>query len=171
MTIGAFLYYILQLIAVHFVLEIEIQRIFQKWKARVRKMLLKYRAPYIEKKYSFPPKKNLSLFFIPEFYDSYSNPLLGILIFMFLGLIILIGTPARNNKLIKLYSFLFSVISLWAGLLLCFLFNKSQAGFQFLFNFPSLNLYNIELSFGIDGISIIFILLTLFTFPLCFLAA
>lgn len=128
-------------------------------------------APKNYKPYKPYNSKNYFVIFTPTFFELNSNILAGLILFMFFGLFILIVTPFHKSKLIKLYSFLFSLLSLFAGLFLCLFFNKAQAGFQFLFNFPSLSLYNIELSFGIDGIAIIFLLLTLFTFPLCFLAS
>lgn len=63
-------------------------------------------------------------------------------------------------------SFAGLLVGIWATLL----FDKTVPGFQFLSSHPVLPSYNLSLTFGADGISMVFLLLTLFIFPVCFLA-
>jgi NADH:ubiquinone oxidoreductase subunit 4 (subunit M) len=64
-----------------------------------------------------------------------------------------------------------SLAALLVGVLGCFFFNLSAVGFQFLVTLPTFLQNNLTLSFGADGLSMVFLLLTLFVFPVCFLAA
>jgi NADH:ubiquinone oxidoreductase subunit 4 (subunit M) len=50
-------------------------------------------------------------------------------------------------------------------------FDKSLAGFQYISAYHVLPNYNLALTFGVDGLSMVFLLLTLFVFPVSFLAA
>jgi len=50
-------------------------------------------------------------------------------------------------------------------------FDKLTSGFQWISEYPLLPPYNLYFPIGMDGISALFLLLTLFTFPLLFLAA
>jgi len=56
-------------------------------------------------------------------------------------------------------------IHLWAS------FDNSLLGFQKIINLPLLSEYNFSLMLGVDGFSLIFLLLTAFLFPICFLAS
>lgn len=64
--------------------------------------------------------------------------------------------------------------SIWVfllGVYTCLYFDKATTGFQFPIEFNYVPEYNLALSFGVDGLSMVFLLLTLFTFPFLFLAA
>jgi NADH-quinone oxidoreductase subunit M len=50
-------------------------------------------------------------------------------------------------------------------------FDYDTSGFFFLFNLPVLENYNIFCTFGVDGISLFFLLITVLLFPICFLAS
>lgn len=100
---------------------------------------------------------------------SFSIPL--ILLVLSLGLIILQALPETNIKAVRLVALGLSLIALAIGVFSCLAFNFSLAGFQFLTTFPTFMSSNVTLSFGVDGLSMIFLLLTLFVFPVCFLAA
>ena len=79
--------------------------------------------------------------------------------------------PADRETLGKLTTLGLSIWALFLGVYACLFFDKSTAGFQFPVEFTYLSQYNLALSFGVDGISMVFLLLTLFTFPFLFVAA
>lgn len=64
-----------------------------------------------------------------------------------------------------------SVVGLLVGLYMGYTFDKSIAGFQSISAYGVLPNYNLALTFGVDGLSMVFLLLTLFIFPVSFLAA
>ena len=64
-----------------------------------------------------------------------------------------------------------STLALAVGVLSCLAFDKSNLGFQFLFFCYVIPYYNIALTFGADGLSMVFLLLTLFIFPVLFLSS
>ena len=78
--------------------------------------------------------------------------------------------PAHRIEVIRMFSLLASFAALFIGLLSCLSFNQSF-GFQFLFRVDLIEQYNLSLTLGADGISMVFLLLTLFVFPVCFLTA
>jgi len=80
-----------------------------------------------------------------------------------------VGFSLRNWVVLYL---IFSGFCLYYTLYLILLFDRSLLGFQFLHKFALLEEhYNLCLAFGIDGISLSFLFLTAFIFPLCYLAA
>jgi NADH:ubiquinone oxidoreductase subunit 4 (subunit M) len=54
------------------------------------------------------------------------------------------------------------------GIASCLNFNQSMVGFQFLLHYEAAPLNNLTFTLGADGISMVFLLLTLFVFPICF---
>ena len=69
----------------------------------------------------------------------------------------------------KLFGFFVSVLIFLISLVFFFLFDHSTSDFQFLTVFCLLSNQNLSVTFGIDGISIFFLVLTTFLVPLCFL--
>lgn len=98
----------------------------------------------------------------------YQNPLVWLVFILFSGFIFLITT---SRVYIHLIALILSLFVLFLGVVICLMFNKAVSTFQFVFFLPGYGAYNISLAFGLDGISLIFLMLTLFTFPLCFLSA
>ena len=91
-----------------------------------------------------------------------------ILIFGIVGLIFI---PSNQKLLLRQYAlgitslvFVFSLF-LWLG------FDQSTSKFQFVVDWLWLPLANINLTLGVDGISLFFVLLTTLIFPLCLLAS
>jgi NADH:ubiquinone oxidoreductase subunit 4 (subunit M) len=85
----------------------------------------------------------------------------------------LIATPYSNDdqtggRIAALES---SVGAAVIGALMCFKFNASVVGFQFLVTALGGFSNNLTFSFGADGLSMVFLVLTLFTFPVCILSA
>ena len=88
-------------------------------------------------------------------------PIFGIFVLFFL----------KDERDIKNFSVFYSFFIFIISLFLWIYFDKSASEFQFSFNYDWLNNYNIYFSFGIDGISIFFIITTTFLIPICFLAS
>jgi NADH-quinone oxidoreductase subunit M len=84
------------------------------------------------------------------------------------GLALLLVLPEKTAAAIATG---ISLIGLVLGLHAALVFDKSLAGFQMLSSYEILSAYNLSLTLGADGLSLVFLLLTLFVFPVCFLAA
>jgi len=96
-----------------------------------------------------------------------SNLLLITIIIPFVGSLFILVFPLKSY--VKEVSFLFSIVTFYISLFLWIFFDNSAASFQFVSSFVWLDTINYQISFGIDGISLFFILLTTFLIPLCFL--
>jgi NADH-quinone oxidoreductase subunit M len=101
----------------------------------------------------------------------FQSPLVTIIALLSLALGICVLLPAAQVATLRLVVLFTSRLVLFVGVCAAASFNKAQAGFQFLTRVNRLSEYNLSFTLGVDGISRIFILLTLFIFPLCFLAA
>jgi NADH-quinone oxidoreductase subunit M len=103
-------------------------------------------------------------------FSSFISNLLPILIFfpIFLGGLVF---SVSSNYFDKCRSVRFwaSAICFILSLVLWALFDQSRASFQFSYSIFWLSSINIEFSLGIDGISLLFIVLTTFLIPLCIL--
>jgi len=77
----------------------------------------------------------------------------------------------NNNKLIRTIATYSTSITFFISIFLLFLFDKSTIYFQGLQEFKWLDFLNINFVIGIDGISLFFILLTTFLFPICILSS
>jgi NADH-quinone oxidoreductase subunit M len=64
-----------------------------------------------------------------------------------------------------------SLLALAIGLMLGLSFDKAAVGYQFMSTAGTVVEYNSAFTFGVDGLSYVFLVLTLFTFPFLFLAA
>jgi NADH-quinone oxidoreductase subunit M len=100
----------------------------------------------------------------------FQQPLIALVVFLFTSFSFLLILPSERPDVIRIFSLAVSFIALFIGLLSCLSFNQSF-GFQFLFRLNVLPQYNLSLTLGADGISMVFLLLTLFVFPVCFLTA
>ena len=99
------------------------------------------------------------------------NILFYLLVLPLIGVLILLQTPSWNTQLLRLQALSVSFITFLVSLLLWVWFDKSTAKFQFvdqIFWVPSLNL---NLTMGIDGISLFLVILTTLLIPLCILAS
>jgi len=88
-----------------------------------------------------------------------------------LGLLFLLFIPQNNIYSLRIFSLLFSgfVLILSTILFVSFDFNNSNIQFYTYFNFLSSENLNIDFYFGLDGISILFFVLTTFLIFLCVL--
>lgn len=99
------------------------------------------------------------------------NPLLAILVILCAGFILTLGLSAARVTDIRRTALFSSTLALLVGLLSCLDFDRANIGFQFIHRFNVIPQYNMTFTLGADGLSLIFLLLTLFIFPPLFLAA
>lgn len=99
------------------------------------------------------------------------NPLSFISLLLAVTLIFTLILPAREITTIKYVITLSSALALVMGLVTCFAFDKAFPGFQFLSSLNFIPQYNLGFSLGVDGLSMVFLVLTLFIFPILFLSA
>jgi NADH-quinone oxidoreductase subunit M len=94
--------------------------------------------------------------------------IIGILPLISAGLIALIST--KNNELIKRSTFLATVFVAIASIFMAFSFDKNSDQLQFTQNNSWISAFNINFSLGIDGISLVLILLSTILVPIVILA-
>jgi len=88
-------------------------------------------------------------------------PVLGILLLMFI--------PSKNSKLLKITALNFSSLPFLGFLLVWVYFKNSIAQFQFVTKIYWMPFLNLNLTLGVDGISLFFLLLTTLLIPICIL--
>jgi proton-translocating NADH-quinone oxidoreductase chain M len=101
----------------------------------------------------------------------FKNLLLFILFSPIIGVLFLIVNPKQEEERMKFIALFSSCTSFLFSLILWGLFNKSVSSFQFVIQFfwwPELNL---NFTLGVDGISLLFLLLNTFLIPLCILSS
>lgn len=100
------------------------------------------------------------------------NNILSILIFLpiILSLPILFFKK-ENETLIKAYALGVTIITFIASLFLYFSFNPANGDFQFVEKTMWISLFNTHYFLGIDGISLLLVVLSTFIMPLCILAS
>ena len=86
-----------------------------------------------------------------------------------IGLLIFFLIPEWNFRVLRFFALFFTLIIFFFSLLFLFFFDSTYFGYQFLcqFNFW----FDLTFFFGLDGISLTFILLTTFVFPIILLSA
>lgn len=99
----------------------------------------------------------------------FKNILLINLMFPIIGIFLTLFVSSKETKIIKLIALNFSSLSFLGFLLLFIFFNKSIAHFQNIYKISFNLLFNLTFIIGFDGISLLFLLLTCFLFPLCLL--
>ena len=93
--------------------------------------------------------------------------LLILILIPIIGSLIICFIPREKNTLIKLIGLNTSLITFVLSLYLWIIFDNSTMDFQFINKIYWLPYYNLNLSLGIDGISLFFIILTTFLIPIC----
>lgn len=97
---------------------------------------------------------------------------LKILIWFLSGsVVVLYVLPSNLYKTYRIFSLFVTIIVLLITILMWVSFNKNSLAFQFTIFETWLAELNIHWTFGVDGISILFILLTVLIFPGCILAS
>jgi len=99
----------------------------------------------------------------------YENSLIYISALPLIGILLLIFTPAKNSNLLKIISLNFSSLPFIGFLLIWAFFKKSIAQFQFVTKICWIPMLNLNITLGIDGISLFFLLLTTMLIPICIL--
>jgi len=95
--------------------------------------------------------------------------LLLLILLPLLGSIIILFIPKEKILTIKKIGLNTSIITFVFSLYLWLEFDNSTSNFQFVHKLNWIPSYNLNLSLGIDGISLFFILLTTFLIPICIL--
>ena len=101
----------------------------------------------------------------------FSNPLLVIAALLTLALLVNLLLPTRFVAISRYVALTASILALLLGITLCLAFDKSDIGFQFANDLNYVHEYNLSFSLGVDGLSVIFLLLSLFIFPILYLSA
>ena len=99
------------------------------------------------------------------------NLLIYIFLFPIIGILFLIVVPSREKNLLKMIALNFSFFSFIGSLFLWGVFHKGTGAFQFVIQSSWFLGLNLNITLGIDGISIFFLLLTTLLIPLCLLAS
>ena len=99
----------------------------------------------------------------------YSNILLYITSIPLIGILILLFLKPEQKKLLKIISLNFSFLPFLGFLLVWSGFKKSIGTFQFVTKILWIPVLNLNITLGIDGISLFFLLLTTLLIPLCIL--
>ena len=97
------------------------------------------------------------------------NIILYLIFLPLIGVFSLLSISNFNKSLLKKLGLLVSSTTFLVSLLLWVWFDKSYGGFQFVTKIDWLPFLNINFVFGIDGISIFFIILTTFLIFICIL--
>ncbi len=99
-------------------------------------------------------------------------PLLSTLTFLpLVGALLLLLFKGEREKEIKATGTFFSILTFFASLLLLPNFQSEQAYFQFVENQEWIELFNVRYTMGIDGISLLLVLLTTFLTPIVMLSS
>lgn len=97
--------------------------------------------------------------------------LISILVIPVTGALLVFLMPSHNIKGIKQVSLFSTMLTFLLSLILWIEFDNSTSKFQFIKTIPWMYASNIDVSLGVDGISLFFILLTTFLIPLCILTS
>ena len=90
---------------------------------------------------------------------------------LFVGLIVLLLTPAKEKKILKQVALTSSFTAFVYSLLFWLNFDNLEPNFQFIEQFTWIEGANVNFYLGLDGISLFFIILSTFLIPLCLLGS
>ena len=99
----------------------------------------------------------------------FENLLIYILILPLIGSVLLLFISSSNSKLLKLTALNFSSLPFLGSLLVWAYFKQSIGQFQFVTKIYWMSNLNLNITLGIDGISLFFLLLTTMLIPICIL--
>lgn len=100
-----------------------------------------------------------------------TSPLLTIVSVLSLAFFYALIIGAKHIVVIRQLCLFASLVALFIGVLMGLSFDKGAVGYQFMSSFSFIAEYNAALALGVDGLSFVFLILTLATFPVLFLAA
>jgi NADH-quinone oxidoreductase subunit M len=92
------------------------------------------------------------------------------LIPLIFGIFILIAKPTTDTRDVIGVGLVITITQLITTGELYYYYDKSQFGYQYVCQIPLIEEYNLIFSMGLDGCSLLFIILTVFILPLCILA-
>jgi NADH-quinone oxidoreductase subunit M len=98
-------------------------------------------------------------------------PLLTLLLFMPLAGVVLVALSPRNDALLKRLGLLASGATFVISLVVFARFETGEASFQLVERLDWVKGWGISYHLGIDGISLLLVMLTTLLFPICFLAS
>ena len=98
-------------------------------------------------------------------------PLLSLLVLTPLAGVAFVAVAPRNERLLRRLGLVFSGIAFVVSLVVYARFDASAAGFQFVERVDWVKEWGISYHLGIDGVSLLLVMLTTFLFPICFLAS
>lgn len=101
----------------------------------------------------------------------FQNPLAAISILLAVTLVFTLVLPTKYVAVTRYVILASSLLALFMGVAACLAFDKADIGFQFLASLNFIPEYNLSFTLGADGLSMVFLLLTLFIFPILFLSA
>ena len=99
------------------------------------------------------------------------NFLVYLLTIPLVGVLCLILIPKSKHDILKKFALSISCLTFFCSLIVWVIFNKSIGTFQFVTKCLWANSLNLNLTLGIDGISLFFLLLTTLLIPLCLLVS
>lgn len=102
-------------------------------------------------------------------YLNLNNILLINILLPIIGIIFISFISSKQTRIIKLIALNLSNLSFLGFLYLLCNFNKAFVKFQFILKLPLILLFNFNILFGIDGISILFVILTTLLIIICIL--
>lgn len=97
------------------------------------------------------------------------NLLVYLLVLPLFGVLLLLYTPSSDIKSLKIISFRTSCVTFLLSFYITITFKPTLGSFQYVTKNTWLNLLNVNLNLGIDGISLFFVLLTTLLIVLCLL--
>lgn len=100
-----------------------------------------------------------------------TSPILAIISILGAGFVLSLLAPASRADAIRQICLAASLLALLVGVAAALAFDKATIGFQFMSTFNLVPQSNLSLALGVDGLSFVFLILTLITFPPLFLAA
>jgi NADH-quinone oxidoreductase subunit M len=101
----------------------------------------------------------------------FTAPILTIISILALAFFYVLIIGAQRIEIIRKLCLFASFAALVVGVLAGLSFDKAAVGYQYLSSFSYVAEYNSTFALGVDGLSYIFLILTLITFPFLFLAA
>ena len=99
------------------------------------------------------------------------NLLIYIFLFPIIGILLLLVIPSREKNFLKIIALNSTCFSFLSSLFLWGAFHKATGSFQFVVQYSWFLGLNLNVTLGIDGISIFFLLLTTLLIPLCLLVS
>ena len=87
--------------------------------------------------------------------------ILSLMIFVpLLGMVVILVLPRQQEELAKAFAAVFTFVPVVLGVQLYMTFDRTTAGMQFVEHYTWIEAFNIEYFLGVDGLSILMILLT-----------